>query len=201
MAPGDGWKQRVLAQVDALEATEAKANEPAPAPAPVTPLPARPRPWRRWAAAGAVVAAAAAAIAIYLGTRPGAPRFGEQLAVAAEVRDGAAKVRGQGAPAKIGDTLVARGESPGPGELRVYGDTGELVAACSDRGGPGCAVERDGDRRRFVLEVPLRARGQVHVVVFGGAQIPASRETLAADIEAAKQAGGTVIPKPPIAVE
>lgn len=185
MTPGDGWKQRVLGEIDALE-----AREPPRRAAP----PAR---WRRWAAAGAAVAAAAA-IAIYL-ARPDAPRFGDQPVVTTELRSGPGVVRGRGAAeASLHDTLVVRIEATGPVEVRVYGDTDEVLKSCGEHG--GCTVERDGERRRLVLELPLDAPGAVRVVTFAGARIPPSTGARPTDLDAAIEAGITPIYEPVIVV-
>jgi hypothetical protein len=105
-----------------------------------------------------------------------------------ELRDGAGVIRGRSVTkASLHDTLVVRIESTGPVEVRVYGDTDEVIGTCSERA--GCTVERDGERRRFVLELPLDARGAVRVVTFAGARIPASTGTRSKDLDAALEAG------------
>lgn len=169
--------------------------------------------WRRWLVP-AIAVAAAAAIAIYLamprgsdepsqaGNQLGAPpRTNEHppqqpapavVALKTELRDGANKVRSirsSGDAANLNDTFVARVETIGPAELRLYGDTNELLIACGERTRPaGCTVTQDGERRRFVLETVLGARGQVRLVTFIGAQIPASTEDRKRDLDAAVDA-------------
>jgi hypothetical protein len=203
MAPGAGWRQRVL---DAIDAEPAAAPGAAAAPEPVTATkpatatakpPAAPAPvvpltrkQRRWIAGGlAALAAAAAAIVVIPRLRPHPSGSSQLVALATEVSQGSAVVRGD-TEAKVGDTLVVRAETLGPAELRVYGGSGErLIGACNDQPGQrGCTVARDGEHRRFVLEVPLEVPGMARAVIFLGAKLPASTGSLAADQEAAASA-------------
>jgi hypothetical protein len=160
----------------------------------------------------ATAAAAAAAIAVYLamprgssepsqannqlGAPPSTNKPPSTSAIAAletELRDGANKVRGirdGDGVARLRDTFVARVKTTGPAELRLYGDTGELLAQCGERArSAGCTVTRDGEHRRFVLETLLEARGQVRLVTFTGAQIPESLNDRTLDIDAVIKAG------------
>ena len=199
IAPRDGWQQRVLDAIDAGDAAPVAALAVGTAPA--RPKPARRRPW---IAAGVAAAAAAAAIVIYLVSRPAPSRLppaGDQVALlTAEVHDGDGRPRGRGELARLGDKYAVRMETTGPAELRLYGDTRELLATCSGEQ-PGCTVERDGERRRFSFEVVLRAPGEVRVVVFVGARIPASTGELARDLEAAAHAGAVTRMELPIVVK
>ncbi|HWU91524.1 MAG TPA: hypothetical protein VN253_29855 [Kofleriaceae bacterium] len=198
MALHTGWKQRVLAAIDADEARPAASPKPAPAPR-----------RRRWIA-GAAVAGLAAAIAIFVVISRGSSRpeprtsvaelahLESRIALTAEVRGGTGTPRGQGEEARLGDRYVVRARITGPAELRLYGDTGELLATCTERG--GCTVEHDGEGRTLVLEIVLRARGEVRLVAFTGARIPASTGELARDLDAATQAGVAYEARRPIVV-
>jgi len=200
-APSAGFRQRVLDAIDAADAAERAAN-PVPEPAVVAPVgPLRPKQpaRRRWIAAG--LAAMAAGVLVYFAI-PRGPQATHAIALATEVRRDPTVRRAdpeRGDQASIGDTLVVRAEATGPAEVRVYGGSGErLIASCSDQG--GCAIERDGERRRFVLEVPLAAPGMVHAVVFVGASLPASAGALAPDLEAAASARIKTETRPPTRV-
>jgi hypothetical protein len=98
-----------------------------------------------------------------------------------EIRRGDRPHRGGGV--SIGDTLIVHVHAAPPFELRVYGDTGEPLARCTET--QSCASE--GDPRRFRLELELRASGDVRAVLFTGASIPPFRN-LNADVEAAQRA-------------
>jgi hypothetical protein len=145
----------------------------------------------RWISGGLAAAAAAAALlVVFSGDRGSAPTD-PTVELTAEIRPGGEVVRGgpdRGDHANVGDTLVVGAEATGPVEIRVYGGSSErLLATCNDRG--GCAVTRDGERRRFVLEVPLETPGTVRAVVFVGANLPASAGSLGPDLERAEGAG------------
>ena len=217
VAPRAGWQQRVFDAIDEGDAVPADAvPADAPALAPPKPVLAPPKPARRrqWIAAGAVAMAAAAAIAIYVARRPAPlqleallsseppsqlPPSGDQLALlTAEVRDGDGTPRGRDG-VRLNDKYAIRLETTGPAELRLYGDTQELLATCSG-GEPGCTIERDGERRRFSFEVVLRWPGEVRLVAFAGARIPASTGELARDLDEAARAGIEPRLEPPIVV-
>jgi hypothetical protein len=167
-APSPGWKQRML---DLLE-------EPTPAPV------ARPR-WRMQRIAGGVALAAAAVVVLAVYSTRTDRRMTEPV-VATEVRRGTNPHRGSGV--SIGDTFVVHVEVDRAIELRVYGDAGEPLARCTDD--QGCTVQRDGERRRYSLEVTLHAQGEVRAVLFMGATATAPPpKNLDADLEAAHQAG------------
>jgi hypothetical protein len=163
--------------------------------APVLPLKPKPTPKPRralWIAGGLATAAAAAAL-VYLkiqGSPAKPPDEASVIAMETTVRPGPTVVRAdrtRGDDASIGDTLLVRAEVAGPAEIRVYGGSGErLIAQCNDRA--GCTVERDGDRRRFTLEVLLTAPGTVRAVIFVGADLPPSTRSLTPDLEAAAAA-------------
>jgi hypothetical protein len=168
---------------------------PAPelAPAPVMPIAeARRRRWPKIAGGIAAVAAAAAAIVIIPKLRSHPSEPSPMIALATEVRHGPTVLRADPErpdQAGVGDTLLVRAEATGPAEVRVYGGSSEhLIASCNDRGGSGCTVERDGERRRFVLEVPLEVPGMVRAVIFVGAGLPPSTGSLEPDLEAAASA-------------
>jgi hypothetical protein len=215
VAPSAGWRQRVLDAIDAADEAEAaeRAANPAPEPAvvappepaivaPVVPLrPAKPRePMRRlWIAGG--LAAMAAALLVYFALPRTSTTTGA-IALATEVRRDPTVRRaepGRADQANLGDTLVVRAEATGPAEVRVYGGSGELLLGrCNDQG--GCRIERDGERRRFVIEVPLNTPGMVHAVVFIGANVPASAGARALDLETAAGAGIRTATRPPTRV-
>lgn len=149
----------------------------------------RPRPWI-WAAGGVLAAAAALLLVLGIPRLPHGSSGPQQIAFATEVRHGATVLRGpseRGDQASVGDTLVVRAIAPGPAELRVYGGSnGRLIASCNEQG--GCTVERDGEVRRFVLEVALDVPGTVSAVVFVGTNLPPSTRSLDPDLEAAAAA-------------
>ena len=160
-----------------------------------------------WIAGGMAAAAAAVTVLAIVPGRdasvaPSQKPDLEVIALATELRRGGPVRRAapeRGDEASIGDTLVVRAETPGPAEVRVYGGlTGRLLATCNDGG--GCTVERDGERRRFTLEVKLEVPGEVRAVVFLGPSIPAPAGTLDADLEAAAGAGIRAEPGPPTRV-
>jgi hypothetical protein len=106
--------------------------------------------------------------------------------VTTEIRRGNSPHRSGSGSVSIGDTFVIQVTSDHPSELRVYGDTGEPLARCSED--QGCTVERDGNVRRFRLELVLRASGNVRAVLFTGASIPEAFQSLDADVETAQRA-------------
>jgi hypothetical protein len=99
----------------------------------------------------------------------------------AEIRRGDQPHRG--GDVSIGDTLVLHAKADRSIELRVYGDTGEPLARCSDDG--GCTVTRAGERRSYLLELALRARGDVRAVLFTAASGLPPPHDLEADLAAA----------------
>lgn len=209
--PSQGWKQRVLAALDdppvhdipspALDAPPAEAiSSPAPHDATardISTAPGRRRCRHTWTIVGGL--AMAASFIVYSFGIPGRdaprdPQIDQVVATApvvtTETRRGAEAHRSGsgsgGGRASIGDILVVRAHASRPIELRVYGDTGEPLARCTET--QGCTVERDGDLRRFRFELELRALGDVRVVLFDGAAIPASVHNLEADVESATRA-------------
>jgi hypothetical protein len=206
LTPSPGWKQRALAAIDQPPAVRSETLDDLQARDRDTH--ARPGPKRRiWATAASL--AAAAAVVIVIATHGGtssdrasasreslaalAPPFrdspppSELPTVIAEIRRGDRPHRSGRNSASIGDTLVLRTDTWHPIELRVYGDAGEPLARCTER--QGCAVEHDGDHRRFRFELALHAAGDVRTVLFTGAAVPAAFENLDADVEAAQRAG------------
>jgi hypothetical protein len=107
-------------------------------------------------------------------------------AVTTEIRRGSTPHRSGSGSVSIGDTLVVHVNIAPPFELRVYGDTGEPLARCTET--QGCSLENDGNVRRFRLELELRASGDVHVVLFTSGSIPVAFQSLNADVEAAQKA-------------
>jgi hypothetical protein len=211
--PSQGWKHRVLAALDdppaheisspALDAPPAVGiSSPAPQDATardISTAPGRRRCRHTWTIVGGL--AMAASFIVYSFGIPErraarAPSHGEAPVVATapvvttETRRGAEPHRsgsGSGGDrASIGDILVVRAHASRPIELRVYGDTGEPLARCTET--QGCTVERDGDLRRIHFELELRALGDVRVVLFDGAAIPASVHNLEADVDSATRA-------------
>lgn len=165
-SPSPGWKQRALAAIDQPVAPPRRA-------------------WQKtsWRIAGAAVAVAAALVVI-LWWRAGTVADGEPIAMA-EIRRGNQPHRG--GEVSIGDTLVVRADAGRAIELRVYGDTGEPLARCSDDG--GCLLTRDGERRHYTLEVALRAGGDVRAVLFSAASGLPPPHDLDGDLAAAQRAG------------
>ncbi len=216
-APGAGFRERVLA---AIEAEERAANpapiaeavaEAAPAPAPEAPPAAPPapevqpapphlvvapvvpivprKPWRRILIAGGLATAAAAAV-VYFVIQP-APTPPGVIALATEHHPSPTAVRtmsDRADQANLGDTFVVRAETIGPAEVRVYGGSaGKLIAQCNDRG--GCTgIERDGERRVYRLEMTLDLPGETRAVVFAGTNVPPTRDSYDQDLEAAAAA-------------
>ncbi|HSR95445.1 MAG TPA: hypothetical protein VLM79_00185 [Kofleriaceae bacterium] len=187
--PPAGWKQRVLDALDAptprgsSDALEALPRSPPTSTAAAargsrTPIV---RGWRAWilAAGGAV-----AGILILQLVIPRAKQAPAEPIVTTEVRRGEIVHRGD--DASVGDTLVVHAQADQPIELRVYGDGGEPMARCTDT--QGCTIERGGAERRYTLEVPLPARGDVLTVLFSGGAMTEPRKDLEADLAAARNA-------------
>jgi hypothetical protein len=103
------------------------------------------------------------------------------------VRRAARQHRGEGAALNIGDTLVLEAAAERPIELRVYGDTGEPLARCTET--QGCRVHRVGARRVYHLELEARAPGALRTMAYVGGAMPAPFVSLDADLEAAARAG------------
>ena len=171
--------------------------------APVVPIESR--RWRtRWIAGGFAAAAAAAALVYVVRPPPTEVPPDEKSVIAMEtqVTRGATVTRADPTrteQASVGDTLVVRAEVTGPAELRVYGGSGErLIAQCDDRA--GCSVDREGERRRFSLEVPLTTPGTVRAVIFVGKDLPPSTRSLTSDLEAAAGAKIPVVTRTPTRV-
>ena len=123
---------------------------------------------------------------------PHRARSGSPATAESEAPVAIAEIRRSDAPrrssdgASIGDTLLLSIDAGRPSELRVYGDTGEPLARCP--GAPGCTVEPSPNGHRLELELVLRASGTVRAVLFTGASIPRSFESLNADAETAQRA-------------
>ena len=115
---------------------------------------------------------------------PTAPQDGTP---AVEIRRAARRHRDRGTAPKIGDTLVIEMIAARPIELRVYGDSGEPLARCTET--QGCLVEHMGSGRKYHVEVELRAPGAVRTVEYAGAAMPELFVSLDKDLEAAGQAG------------
>ncbi len=181
-APSAGWKQRVLASLD--QAVEPPVQRP-----PIRRL-------RRWIGSAAVAAAAVVLVVVFM--RRGSPGPSEPT-LTTEVRTGGSQHRG--GDVSIGDTLIVKAASNAPAELRVYGGSGEPLARCGVAGDAGCSVERDGERRRFRVEVLLRAPGAVRSVLFVGPAIAPPGETLADDLAAAARDKTATLTATPIVVQ
>jgi hypothetical protein len=205
--PSRGWKQPILATLDELSAQDppaAVSDGP-----PVRDIATARRRWpRRWTlvlAGGLATMAAIAVVFAWCHGDPGQHKEGSKIAMAVapgqhkegveiaigedpattEIRRGGQPHRGD--DVAIGDTLVVRAKAEGPFELRVYGDTGEPLARCSEA--HGCTVERDGNVRRIRLEIELKASGDVRAVLFTGDSIPEAFVDLNTDAETAQRAG------------
>jgi hypothetical protein len=154
-------------------------------------MPTRPR---RWAPATAVFAAAAIVVilfAVYPG-RGGAPAvLVAGPALAFEVQ--AASHAHRGSDSSVGDTLIVRGVIDGPGELRVYDETGVEQAHCTVSAAD-CSVEPSGTRTKLRLTMLLRVPGTLSAVLFA-APLGGPSRGLDADVEAARRAGIALIPK------
>jgi hypothetical protein len=174
LASSPGWRSRVL---DAIR------DPPKPASSA-----ARPRQsvvsWSlARSATMAVSVASVAAIALVLVPWPNEQRLADPI-VTTEIRRG---LPNHGQDVNIGDILVVRGEAGRPIELRVYDNSGEPLARCSDSG--GCTVQHYGSLRRYLLELPLTSRGDVRILLFVGDAIPAAIHNLDVDVVAARDAG------------
>jgi hypothetical protein len=169
------------------------------------PLPSRVTPWALGSGIMSLVAVLALCLYMHEPTVPDAPHGDhahalasiafddptiESLQGAAEASVGvrrAGKHRGGQSVLHIGDTFVLETVADRPIELRVYGDTGEPLARCTEA--RGCRVERLGARRKYHLELKLDAPGAVVTVAYVGAAMPASFVSLDYDTEAAGRAG------------
>lgn len=116
---------------------------------------------------------------------PTAPFAGSPLV---GVRRAARRHRGE-AELNIGDTLVLSAAAERPIELRVYGDSGEPLARCTET--QGCRVQRSGARRVYHLELEARAPGALRTVGYAGDAMP-EPVSLDNDAEAASRAGITM---------
>jgi hypothetical protein len=198
--PSAGWKQRVFAALDDPPAHDSAA---VPSELPVRPFksgpvtrsvpPGRPPSRRTWAIVGGFATAAAFGVALILcGTLRETPgttiALGGDPGVTTEIRLGNAQHRSGSGSVSVsrGDTLVVKGTADRPFELRVYGESGEPIARCTET--IGCAVERDGNVRRFHFELTLQVLGEVRAFLFTGASIPTEFQDLNADIQMAQRA-------------
>jgi hypothetical protein len=163
------------------------------------PAPRRPMSRKRWLIGiGAVMTAGTVALLIAIRPpSPASPPPIEEPTVTSMIRPAPRPHRGSGA--NIDDTLVVKIEANQPVETRIYNDAGEMLARCHDQ--EECAIQHDGPRTRWKLEVLLRARGDVRIVLFLGASVPEPRGTLERDSAAAYDAGVEIRTQPPIPVE
>ena len=157
-APPPDWQERVLAAVDAEEASKAHA---AATGAGVVRILRHRTAWL----VGIVGAAAAAALVwaiVSPGDAPPAIARGPLIRTAIEP---AASNLGAMGPVLVGDTLVVSASVDGPGELRVYDDerreAGRCAAATQD-----CAFGQVGARTQMQLRVRLERRGVYTSLVF-----------------------------------
>lgn len=88
--------------------------------------------------------------------------------------------------ALVGDTLVLHAKTDRGHELRVYGDAGEPLGRCTSL--LDCSLEMIGDVAWLRLEVPLRARGQVRVILLTGNSIFIPFQNRYTDLGAASSA-------------
>ncbi|HEX4420169.1 MAG TPA: hypothetical protein VH165_19775 [Kofleriaceae bacterium] len=194
--PPPGWKQRILAAFDAPAGSEAVLPVPDLPPVAVRPARRRWPAWQWFALAGSMAALAIVVVVWNLGIPRRAGGIGGGSATVAvtepvvttEVRRGDRPHRSGPDSTSIGDTLVIHVAIGQRAELRVYGDTGEPLARCTETA--GCTVERDGELRRFHLELALQSSGDVRAVLFTGAALPPGFAGLNLDVEAAQAAGG-----------
>ena len=190
-----GWEQDVLAGIDAAEAERDAPSRPAPVPLcdPVPPARMRTRS-RRWAVATAVFAAAVGVILLAVYRHSGGARAVLAAGPALDFEvESASRVRHRGSDPSVGDTLIVRGVVEGPGELRVYDDTGVERARCTVPA-PDCRVERSGTSTTLRLTVLLRTPGTLSAVLFA-APLGGPLRGLDADVEAARRAGIALISK------
>jgi hypothetical protein len=173
-SPRAGWKQRVLAAID--------------------PPAVRRRHWAFPIAESLIAIAAVAVLVLHdhgsTDHIPSAVAIAQrdEPVVAIEIRRADKPHRSGAGSVCIGDTLIVHAEVSRPGELRVYGDTGEPLARCI--AGAGCSVQHDGSIWRYRLALELRAIGDVRTVLFTGEGLPPAFQGLEADVEAAQRAGG-----------
>jgi len=106
------------------------------------------------------------------------------------VRRAARRHRAEGTALNIGDTFVLEVAAERPIEVRVYGDTGEPLALCTET--QGCRVQRIGAHRVYHLELEARAPGAIRTMGYVGDAMPAPFVSLDNDTEAADRAGITV---------
>jgi hypothetical protein len=106
------------------------------------------------------------------------------------VRRAARRHRGEATALNIGDTFVLELAAERPIEVRVYGDTGEPLARCTET--QGCRVQRSGARRVYHLELEARAPGAIRTMGYVGDAMPEPFVSLDNDAEAAGRAGITV---------
>jgi hypothetical protein len=186
-ASSPAWQRQVLDAVDR--------------PAVAAPPRVRPSHKLRWMLAGATVAAAAAVITAIALIRPGSePAVPSSISsgsghvgspsiaaaepiVTTEIRRSAAPHRG--GRIALGDSLIVRARSWSDIELRLYGDAGEPLARCP--GVQGCRVVASDGHRDYLIELVLRAPGDIHTVVFMGDGMPAAFQSLDADVAAAQR--------------
>ena len=184
--PPAGWKQRVLDALDApsprssSDALEALPHSPPTSTAGAargsrTPIV---RGWRAWILAAGGAVAGILVLQLFMPRPKHAPA---EPVVTIESRRGETAHRGD--DLAVGDTLVVHAQSEQPIELRVYGDGGEPLARCTET--QGCTFERSGAERRYTLEVPLQARGDVRTVLFTGGAMLEPPKDLEADLAAA----------------
>ncbi|HSR95442.1 MAG TPA: hypothetical protein VLM79_00170 [Kofleriaceae bacterium] len=169
------------------------------------PLPSRRVPWALGSGIMSLVAVAMLCLYVHPPTVPDGAHGDHAHAVASSAFDDptieslqgsaeasvgvrrAGKHRGGESALQLGDTLVIETVADRPLELRVYGDTGEPLARCTES--RGCRIEQRGARRKYHLELKLDAPGAVVTVAYGGAVMPESFVSLDSDTEAADRAG------------
>jgi hypothetical protein len=96
----------------------------------------------------------------------------------------------RGSDPSVGDNMIVRGVVEGPGELRVYDDTGVEQARCTVPAAD-CSVDRSGTRTTLRLTMRPRVPGALHAVLFA-APLDGPSQGLDADVEAAGRAGITL---------
>jgi hypothetical protein len=171
LAPPEGWRAEVFEAIDREERASAR---------------------RRMLYSIMPFAAAAIALLSWRRLSPapqGAPVIGLEIVPGEVARGGAVA---------LGDTLRARAQLTGAGELRVYRDEGEIVLRCP--GDAGCREGREGGQRSLLGELRLAAPGRYDVVVVSGEGVPASAGRFADDLRAAQGSGAQITKEPPLNV-
>jgi hypothetical protein len=212
--PGNDWQQGVFAALDGRSDAKApgavtpvpSGSAPERASHSAGPLPSAQRPAKgrstasrarmlRWGSLAAIVPLAVL-VALYAGRLPRQPDPQPFATLSIELVRGAEPHRSE--DPSVGDRLIVRGVVEGPGELRVYDESGTERARCVEVA-PDCAVGRVGSRSTLELTMLLRARGSLRPVLFA-APLSGQPGGLDADVAAATRAGISVTTHEPVRV-